>query len=109
MDELVDHVCARTPVLSRLVGRHAVAETVARTVASWPGSDMTACGPDEEGQRVLLRRLRKKVMAEQRYGNPLLILWGISIIINLVWQWWLSRQQNRERMTMWQQAMEAGS
>lgn len=109
MDELHDYVLSRMPVLSRLMGREAVADVVRRTVVEWPCSEMAAYEHSEESQRLVLRRIRKKVAAEKRYGNPILILWGIGIIINLVWQWWLSRRKNQDTMREWQRAMEAGS
>lgn len=111
MNELVQYVCEKRPLLVRLVGRERVAEVIAATVASWPGAALAACDKagDRELGRATLSELRCHVIKEKRYGNPLLILWGISLIINLVWQWWLSRQQNREKMACWQKAMEGGS
>lgn len=29
---------------------------------------------------------------QAKYGNPMIFLWILGIVINLVWQWWLSRK-----------------
>lgn len=109
MDELVDHVCARMPVLARMVGRSRIGEIVQDSVAAWPSGELAAAEYDEPVRKRLLARVREHVVREKRYGNPILIMWAISIVINLVWQWWLSRRENQEKLAVWQHALESGS
>lgn len=109
MDELADYVASRAPIMYRLIGRDAIEETVRRAVVAWPCDEMVACERRPDRQRQILKRVKQEVTEGNRYGNPILILWGIGIIINLIWQWWLSRHKNQSTMREWQRAMEAGS
>lgn len=109
MNELVDYVCERRPLLAMLVGRAQVADVVASAVEYWPSEALSISSGDSGLERATLADLRRGIIREKRYGNPVLILWGISLIINLIWQWWLSRRENKTKMNEWRTAMEAGS
>jgi len=41
------------------------------------------------------KRIRTQAIADYRetYGSPILVLWALSIVINLLFKWWLNRDR----------------
>jgi len=105
MEELVDYVCARLPVRSRIVGKDRIKSVVEDVVRKWPTNELCRYGDGVEEQREAIDRLGK----EMRYGCPMIMLFFLSTIISLAFQWWLSRRANRLKMAGWQYALRGGS
>jgi hypothetical protein len=102
MNELVSYVCDRMPVRSRLIGRAKIAAVVEEAVRHWPGPMLVMLNHD--GQERLLDGVRERLSQDKRFGS-ILLLWGIALIVQLVWQWWLSRSANQMQLADWQREM----
>lgn len=102
MDELVQYVCERMPIRARLLGREKVASVVEAAVRQWPGAMLVRL--NESGQRTMVDGVARSLSGEKRFGSVLL-LWSLSVIISLVWQWWLTRSANQIQMAGWQREM----
>jgi len=45
-------------------------------------------------------RQAAKARYRAEYGNPMIWLWILSVVINLIWQWWLHRHDQEEMLAM---------
>lgn len=102
MDELVDYVCGRMPVRSRLLGREKIASVVEAAVREWPGAMLVQL--DQPAQRTIVDGVCLSLEKDKRFGS-ILLLWSLSLIISLVWQWWLTRSANQMKLADWQREM----
>jgi hypothetical protein len=51
-------------------------------------------------------RVYAKRLYHAKYGNPLLWLWLLSIVLKLIWAWWLSRDADERVAEL--RALQAG-
>jgi hypothetical protein len=71
--------------------RGTAAKVVAAAVLT--RSDLWRCQQSEDHAKRILRRRILMTCNEYKVGNPLIFIAILGIIINLIWQWWLHRQE----------------
>ena len=104
---LLQHVCDGMPIRTRVLGRHKIEELLLDVVYRWPVDELSRCMGDGDQQQRVLDRLRDRVgrqrlpRGEKRYGSVLL-LFALSTIISLAFQWWLHRRNKPESAFMGQ-------
>ena len=110
-EELIDYVCKRLPIRSRIAGKERVSAAVMEVVARWPHAELQLVRDADRGKPDALRRLEQDIReahGDDRYGSVIL-MFLLSTVISLVWQWWLSRGANRVKMVAWLYGMKGGS
>jgi len=86
LNQLTSDVYRHLPLHVRLLVSH---RRVARIVRCAMMADPANYAGLADGRGIL----RRDAVAHyrQRVGNPLIWLWLISLIVNLIWQWWLAQ------------------
>jgi hypothetical protein len=49
---------------------------------------------DNEADWLANWKRRARYCYEERVGNPMVWLWLLGIVVNLIWQWWLHHRDN---------------
>lgn len=87
LNQLTSEVYRELPLFARLVAsRRRVDRIVRCAMMARPENYAFLARGDVILRRDCVAHYRDKV------GNPLIWMWLISIVISLIWQWWLSRR-----------------
>ena len=106
MDELVTYVWRRMPIRSAMLGRQAVSAAVESAVREWPVEALCGATGDAEDYSEQLAPVRAAIANDKRCGSVLL-LFAISTIISLVFQWWLHNRHSKQKVAQWKLEMKA--
>ena len=98
-DDLYQYVFARMPVRTACMGRDSIKRLVDDLAYKWPVRQLTSCMGEEDRQRLVLRRLRERTVANKRYGSVLL-LFALSTVISLIFQWWLHHRHTTKALAV---------
>jgi hypothetical protein len=96
-DDLLQHVVESMPVRTRALGRRHIEELVRDVVWHWPVDELAGLLGDEPQRRRVIGRLTDRIARQRthtgkkRHGS-MLLLFALSTVISLVFQWWLSRR-----------------
>lgn len=104
---------------ARLVGKERLCDMVLMAVTEWPIQSLMDCERSSAVEEKILDTITANVGrtyetvrgSEKRYG----FFWAfvlssvVSAVVQLVFEWWLSRAANRVKMAAWQYGMKGGS
>lgn len=98
-DDICQYVCDRMPIRTRCMGRGNINALVRALAYRWPVRELTSCLGRDDGQRRVLRRLAERTASEKKYGSVLL-LFALSTIISLIFQWWLHHRHTAKSLAV---------
>lgn len=115
----MQHVRARLPVRSRLVGEERLRDLVLLTVAAWPIDALLAGDSwrDDRKKAILedtqaeVSRMYAALHGESRSGSVILAIVLpalMSAVIQVILKWWLEKRNRRTKMAVWQHTLKGG-